>query len=101
MAEVDPKEIEEGEKDVEDDVSKKEPDDTASSSFSFSPPSSYDVRQSMLGFVDGVKDTWSELLESSRPKPLDMSKNIALPKSHQAVNEEGKYEGSSEVREGN
>jgi len=97
VAEVDPKEIEEGEKDVEDDVSKKEPDDTASSSFSFSPPSSYDVRQSILGFVDGVKDTWSELLESSRPKSLDMSKNIALPKSHQAVNEEGKYEGSSEL----
>ena len=66
------------EKDVED----------ASQIPKFTPPSSYDVKQSLLGFVDGVKDTWAELLESSRPKQLDMSKNIALPKSHQAVNDE-------------
>ena len=51
----------------------------------------------MLSFTDAVKDTWSELLDSSRPPPVAMSKSIALPKSQVPVNSDGKYEGPSEV----
>ena len=75
----------------------------ASSSASFDPssmiPSGYDVRQSLLAFSDGVKETWQELINPDRSS--NFKKRIAEPmskgESDKRKDEHGDYAGPSEL----
>ena len=75
----------------------------ASSSTSFDAssfiPSGYDVRQSLLAFSDGVKETWHELINPDRSS--NFKKRIAEPmskgESDARKDEHGEYAGPSEL----
>ncbi|GMI26538.1 hypothetical protein TrCOL_g1053 [Triparma columacea] len=75
----------------------------ASSSTSFDAssfiPSGYEVRQSLLAFSDGVKETWHELINPDRSS--NFKKRIAEPmskgESDARKDEHGEYAGPSEL----